>query len=101
HLLMSISLNSFPKFETRVLPSVLEYIKKEGNVPEKLAFSLAATIAFYRGKRGEEEISLNDDAAILILLKNAWSKYDGTDESVEAVVREVLGYERNWKLDLN
>jgi len=101
HLLMSISLNSFPKFETRVLPSVLEYIKRKGEVPQKLAFSLAATIAFYKGKRGEEEISLNDDAAILVLLKNAWTKYDGSEESVEDVVREVLSYEKNWKLDLN
>ena len=101
HLLMSIALNSFPKFETRVLPSILEYKKRLGSIPEKLAFSLAATIAFYKGKRGEEEIALNDDAAVLILLKSAWAKYDGSDESVEDVVREVLAFEKNWKLDLN
>ncbi|WP_069661104.1 tagaturonate reductase [Arcticibacter eurypsychrophilus] len=101
HLLMSISLNSFPKFETRVLPSITEYIKRTGNIPQKLAFSLAATITFYKGKRGEEEIALNDDAAILILLKDAWAKYDGSDESLETVVTEVLAYEKNWKLNLN
>ncbi|WP_207424498.1 tagaturonate reductase [Desertivirga brevis] len=101
HLLMSISLNSWSKFETRVLPSVLEYIKRKGEIPQKLAFSLAATIAFYKGKRGEEAINLNDDAPLIELLKTAWAKYDGTDESFEDVVTEVLGFERNWKTNLN
>jgi len=101
HLLMSISLNSWSKFETRVLPSILEYVKRKGEIPQKLSFSLAATIAFYKGKRGEEAINLNDDAPLLELLKSAWAKYDGTDESLEDVVVEVLGYERNWKMNLN
>lgn len=101
HLLMSISLNSFPKFETRVLPSILEYVKRKGEIPEKLAFSLAATIAFYRGKRGGETIALNDDAAIIELLNSVWRTYDGSDASVEGMVKEVLGYEKNWKSDLN
>jgi tagaturonate reductase len=101
HLLMSISLNSWSKFETRVLPSLLEYKNRKGSIPQKLSFALAATIAFYRGKRGEEAISLNDDLVLMELLKTAWSKYDGSDESIESVVVEVLGFEKNWKMDLN
>ena len=100
HLLMSISLNSWSKFETRVLPSLLEYKNRKGAIPQKLSFSLAATIAFYKGKRGDEAISLNDDAVLLELLKNAWAKYDGSDESLESVVVEVLSFEKNWKMDL-
>lgn len=101
HLLMSISLNSFPKFETRVLPSILEYVKRKGEVPQRLAFSLAATIAFYKGKRGEESIALSDNADILELLQGAWTKFDGSDASLESIVKEVLAYDKNWKLDLN
>lgn len=101
HLLMSISLNSFPKFETRVLPSILEYVKRKGEVPQRLAFSLAATIAFYKGKRGEESIALSDNADILELLQGAWTKFDGSDASLEGIVKEVLAYDKNWKLDLN
>lgn len=101
HLLMSISLNSFPKFETRVLPSILEYVKRKGEVPQHLVFSLAATIAFYKGKRGEETIALSDNADIIELLQNAWSKYDGSEASLEAIVKAVLAYDKNWKLDLN
>ena len=101
HLLMSISLNSWAKFETRVLPSVLEFIKRKGTVPQHLSFSLAATIAFYKGKRGEENIELKDDADLLELLKNAWSKFDGSDASIKEVVTTVLAYEKNWKFNLN
>ena len=70
-------------------------------MPSKLCFSLASTIAFYRGKRGEADIALNDDAPLLELLKGAWSKYDGSDASLKAVVTEVLAYDKNWKMDLN
>jgi len=101
HLLMSISLNSWSKFETRVLPSILEYKKRKGTIPAHLAFSLAATIVFYKGKRGNETIALNDDPTIIALLKNAWAKADGSDASLKAIVTEVLGYEKNWKTNLN
>jgi tagaturonate reductase len=101
HQLLSIALNSWSKFETRVLPSLLEYIKRKGSVPQRLAFSLAATIAFYKGKRGNEDIALNDDAATMELLKNAWLKSDGMDATIKNVVTEVLGYQKNWKKDLN
>lgn len=101
HQLMSISLNSFSKFETRVLPSLLEYKKRKGSIPQKLSFSLASTLAFYKGKRGEESINLNDDAHVLELMKNAWSKVDGSDASIKALVTEVLGYSKVWKQDLN
>lgn len=101
HLLMSISLNSWSKFETRVLPSLLEYKKRKGVLPKHLVFSLAATIAFYKGKRGEEDIQLNDSADLLALLRDAWSACDGTKDSITKLVTTVLGYEKNWKMNLN
>ncbi len=101
HLLMSISLNSWSKFETRVLPSLLEYKRRKGIIPQKLALSLAATIAFYKGKRGEESIALNDDAFVLEYLANAWLKADGTKDGVDKVVTEVLSFEKIWKQNLN
>jgi len=101
HLLMSIALNSWSKFETRVLPSILEYKKRKGVIPQRLAFSLAATIAFYKGKRGEGTIALNDDVGAMELLKNAWSASDGSEKGIKQLVTKVLGYEKNWKQDLN
>jgi len=83
------------------MPSILEYINRKKVLPERLTFSLAATIAFYKGNRDTEKIVLKDDSDLLKLLENAWSKYDGTDSSVTAVVTDLLAYEQNWKMDLN
>ena len=48
HYLTSIALNSVSKFKVRVLPSILEYIKRYGKTPETLVFSLAKLIEFYK-----------------------------------------------------
>ena len=48
HFCASISLNSVSKFRVRVLPSLLEYHKRMGKMPQKLLFSLAKLIEFYR-----------------------------------------------------
>ncbi|MFU0825589.1 tagaturonate reductase [Clostridium sp.] len=101
HYLMSIALNSMSKFETRDLPSLLEYVNRKGELPKKLVFSLAALIEFYKGKRGEEDIKLADDDDILELYKTTWGSCDGTEEGLRKVVTTVLGYEKNWKINLN
>ena len=48
HLCSSISLNSVSKFKVRVLPSLLEYIRRTDKKPENLIFSLAKLIEFYK-----------------------------------------------------
>ena len=101
HFLLSISLNSMSKFKTRDLPSLLEYYHRNQVWPEKLVFSFAALLSFYKGKRGEEMIQLSDDQDVLELFKEQWSQYDGTIERVKAIVTNVLGYEKLWEQDLN
>ncbi len=101
HYLMSISLNSMSKYETRDLPSLLQYIKIKGELPRKLVFSLAALIEFYKGKRGEETIKLNDDEDVLELYKTAWSKCDGSADGLKKLVTTILAYDKVWKKNLN
>ena len=48
HYLSSIALNSVSKFKVRVLPSILEYNKRFGTLPETLTFAFAKLIEFYR-----------------------------------------------------
>ena len=48
HYLSAISLNSVSKFKVRVLPSILEYIKRYNKMPETLLFALAKLIEFYK-----------------------------------------------------
>ena len=98
---MSIALNSMSKFETRDLPSLLEYLDRKGTLPNKLCFSLAALIEFYKGKRGDEDIALKDGQDVLGFYESLWSKYDGNDNSLRDIVINVLGYKAIWKRDLN
>ncbi len=101
HYLMSISLNSMSKYETRVLPTLLEYYEQNNKLPEKLVFSLASLMVFYKGYRGKDSIALQDDEDILELYKNVWAKYDKKEIGLEGVAEQVLGYQKNWKMDLN
>jgi len=101
HYLMSISLNSMSKYETRDLPSLLQFVKTKGELPKRLVFSLAALIEFYKGKRGEETIKLSDDADVLELYKAAWDKCDGSEDALKRLVTTILAYKKIWKMDLN
>ena len=48
HLWSSIVLNSVSKFKVRVLPSLLEHIKRLNKMPENLIFALACLIKLYK-----------------------------------------------------
>ncbi len=65
HYLADISLNSVSKFKVRVLPSILEYNKRFGKLPETLTFAFAKLIDFYRTDR------TRDDAAVCAFMKTA------------------------------
>ena len=81
HYLSSIALNSVSKFKVRVLPSILEYIKRFDKMPETLIFSFAKLIDFYRTDM------TNDDKDVCDFMKNA---------SVE----EILSNTALWDEDL-
>ena len=82
HMLISIALNSVSKFKVRVLPSILEYIKRYNKMPETLLFSFAKLIEFYRTDM------TNDDADVTAFMKTA-------------TVGEILANEKLWGEDLS
>ena len=100
HELISISLNSISKFKTRVLPSLLEYVKRKDALPNRLVFSLASLIVFYRGKRNGETINLNDDQEVLSFFKNAWEEATNSKESLSVLTKKVLTNQNFWDMDL-
>lgn len=82
HYLLSIALNSVSKYQVRVLPSVLEYIKENNKEPKCLVFSLAALIAFYRTD------AANDNPDVMEFMKTA-------------SVDDILSKEEYWGTDLS
>jgi tagaturonate reductase len=116
HYLLAISLNSTSKFKTRVVPSITEYVKRKGKIPQILTFSMAALIAFYRGAEmkgnslkgtrstgvaGGNQYDISDDRTVLELFQNLWKKYDAGGTKIDELTSTVLSKRDMWELDLN
>lgn len=82
HLCASISLNSVSKFKVRVLPSILEYIKRKGECPKNLILSLYKLIEFYKSS------TPTDDEDIIKFMK-------------ERSIKEILQNESFWGQDIS
>ncbi len=82
HYLSSIALNSVSKFRVRVLPSILDYVRKFGKNPPHLLFSFAKLIEFY--KKGTP----NDTPEVMEFMKRA-------------SVAEILSNRELWGADLS
>ncbi|WP_163379838.1 tagaturonate reductase [Cyclobacterium sp. SYSU L10401] len=96
HKLSDISLNSISKWKVRVLPSLLDYIKKENQLPKHLCEAFAALIVFYRGHYKGEAIPLKDKQEILHYFDQLW-KIKPTEEVVSSVLSKI----EFWDQDLN
>jgi len=88
HLCASISLNSVSKFKVRVLPSILEYIKRFDKMPENLILSFYKLIEFYKNGTptdDEEIIKFMKEKSIEEILSNK----DFWDEDLSFLCEEV------------
>ena len=105
HRLLSISLNSVSKWKVRVMPSLLDYTKLKGELPEVLAFSLAALLRFYRLSKDAEGKATASCNGI------SWPVSDSPDvidffagiagDSTADYVRKALANTAFWEADLN
>ena len=82
HYLSAIALNSVSKFKVRVLPSILEYIKRFDKMPETLLFAFAKLIEFYKTDM------TNDDKAVVAFMR-------------EHNTAEILANESLWGQNLS
>ena len=82
HYLSAIALNSVSKFKVRVLPSILEYIKRFGKMPKTLLFAFAKLIEFYKTDM------TNDDSSVVDFMRNHNTA-------------EILANESLWGQDLS
>ncbi len=82
HYCSSIALNSVSKFKVRVLPSILEFVRRKNELPARLCFALAKLIEFY--KKGEPQ----DNEEIVELMKRA-------------SVKEILSNVSLWGEDIS
>jgi tagaturonate reductase len=70
-------------------------------LPQKIVFSLAAMIAYFKGESNGISYKVQDDQWIVDFYKEAWKACDGRPISIQALVQKVLKLEKVWKCDLN
>ncbi|WP_134684076.1 tagaturonate reductase [Brevibacillus migulae] len=110
HYLLDIALNSFAKFKTRLLPTLLETVEKEQRLPTIIPFSLAALLILYQGsKSGENTLACTRDgqnytvreqAETISFLAEAWSAYQGEEKQLQDVIETILRQESLWGQNL-
>ena len=108
HYLQSIILNSISKFKVRVLPTIIEYFEKNGELPAILTFSFAALIFFYirynginkmnADNKGSEKYQAQDDEAVLEFFSNIYDKFPNSSYNI---VEGTLKNEKLWDIDLS
>lgn len=99
HSLLAICLNSVSKWRARILPTLLDDVKKNGEIPQNLAFSLAALLELYSGTvhggqmdclRGERSFALRDEEEALRSI-----------EQFRENLPQLLACKTLWGMDLN
>jgi len=102
HYLTSILLNSISKYKTRVLPSLLRYIEKRGQIPEKLTLSLASLLILYKENvLSKDGLIFQDEKYVLEFFKGLWFDYDGSRAATVGVAKKALENVSLWGQDLN
>lgn len=105
HQLLSISLNSTSKWKARCMPSLLEYYKRNNELPKCMTFSFAAYISFYHNgyekgedcliaKRGDDTYKIMDDQWILDFY------YNHKDDDDATIAKEVIKNTKMWGEEL-
>ena len=100
HRLESISLNSISKFNTRVKPSLKDYVNRTGQIPERLSLALSSLLVFYRGELADKTFTPNDDEGKIKRLQNHWNSNSSELVTVE-MVNNILSDELLWEEDLS
>ncbi len=101
HLWTSIALNALSKWETRCLPSLVDYIANTGQLPQKIVFSLSALIAYYKGEVDSHPYKLSDDQVHLDFFQSLWINNNDSPESIYHLTEQALAYSILWKKDMN
>ncbi len=101
HFLSSIALNSLAKYQTRVLPTLLQYVETRQSIAPHAAFSLAALIQFYAGTYGGEPTPVNDDETRVGWLQGLWGQVHEGKLTLSELTREVLKNQEIWGQNLD
>jgi tagaturonate reductase len=97
HRLSSIALNMLSKFKARLLPTLIAYQSKYGQLPPRVVLAFAALLRFYRGEWDGQALPVQDDAGQVAWFRRQWE----AGQTADALAAALLGNEALWGADLN
>ncbi|MFD2700045.1 tagaturonate reductase [Paenibacillus shunpengii] len=110
HRLQDIMLGSLSKFKVRLMPTMLDYYRKNGELPKRIVTGFAALLRLYRTVKTEEgfmtvtysgeSVLLKDNEAHLERLERHWAEL-GQGKSLDRVITQILAEETIWGQDLS
>jgi tagaturonate reductase len=103
HLLWDITLQGTTKFKVRVVPSILDFVRRTGEPPRALALGLAGFLAFQDGTLQAERRAAGEPVpadAAGDALQARWREVADTPESIGVFVHAVCADTALWGTDL-
>jgi tagaturonate reductase len=101
HFLYAITLNNCSKFTARCLPTIKEFVEREGKLPKRFAYTLAGFIRFYDCKKTEkgyeghrdsgESFVINDEEAVTSFFCDLYKSDDNKE-----IVHKALSNKELW-----
>lgn len=100
HYFLKISVNSISKFTTRVLPTLIKLYDRTQKLPERIVFSFACLILFYRAQCNGQSFELKDDENVISFFKVNWERVDNGIISLNELIKLTLENTGFWQQDL-
>ncbi|MCM3166783.1 tagaturonate reductase [Peribacillus frigoritolerans] len=111
HLLTDISLNSISKFKVRLLPTLEEYQRSKGTLPDCIVRGFSGLIRFYRvnemkgtylGKSfAGKDYVVRDDIKTIEFFSEQWLNYERGQIPLRQLIEATLSNQYLWGKDLS
>jgi tagaturonate reductase len=95
HYLEDVALNSVSKFHSRLLPTMSDYYRRFGALPQHIVQALSILLLNYCG----EKYTLRDEAQVVEAFEEHWSVVPESGPNSDWL-RDVLSDGRLWETDL-
>ncbi|MDO7488682.1 tagaturonate reductase [Peribacillus frigoritolerans] len=111
HLLADISLNSISKFKVRLLPTLEEYHRAKGRLPDCIVRGFSGLIRFYKvnemkgsylGKSfAGKDYVVEDDIKTIEFFSEQWLSYENGEIPLRQLIEATLSNQYLWGKDLS
>jgi tagaturonate reductase len=98
HSLTDITLHATAKMRVRVIPTIMDYSRQEGRVPDLTCFGFAAFLLFRsRDENSASKLPPDESAAVI---REAWLSAGANADNATEFVKAICEERSLWQMDL-